>query len=230
MRSRRVTILINLFLFLASIYLLWGWITINDIIGRCKTEGLDVDKVLTALITGPPDIVENRDASEKLLDVNIKPQEAPVQFHRYTLAYEFETKSEENMGNPNQTIRLSRATVGPLEPFLHCSDNFRNVLFCLGLGYLMSSVLLILRYLKKVPLANRYLLFRPIAGALAAVCLFVTILSGGKMFWASGAELNSSSVGLIGALGAFYCERFESFLFPFGKKEEGVNPRSRGSG
>jgi hypothetical protein len=92
------------------------------------------------------------------------------------------------------------------------SDNFLNFIFCLGIGYLMSLTLLLLKFLRQDTLSIRFILLRPIAGALVGGCLFILVLSGGALFWTNTAHVSGLSIGVLAAFGAVYCERFERVL------------------
>lgn len=129
-----------------------------------------------------------------------------------TMDYE-SGKAVSTNGIARETGNSTDAYMGGLiEPFAFMADNFVNLVFCMGIGYLMSSTLLPLKLLKIAPLSIRYMIIRPIAGSLVGGCLFLLVLSGGALFWTNTSLVSGLSIGVLAAFGSVYCERFERVL------------------
>ena len=43
-------------LLIASLYLIWGWITVGDIRSQCEKKGIDADQAIARLAGPSPDI------------------------------------------------------------------------------------------------------------------------------------------------------------------------------
>ena len=87
-------------------------------------------------------------------------------------------KVESTSGITRKTMSGGGAFIGGfIEPFAFMSDNFVNLVFCMGIGYLLSSTILLLNLLKNAPISIRYVFLRPIAGSLVGGCLFIPVLS-----------------------------------------------------
>jgi amino acid transporter len=107
---------------------------------------------------------------------------------------------------------MSIFMLSPINPFLFFSDNVLNVLFSFALGYAISSVFVLLKYLERGEVSDRYVVLRPIAGGAVSACIFVMVISGGNLIWQQVSGVNGLSVGVIAAIGSVYCERFERML------------------
>lgn len=216
---------LNGILLLASAYLVWGWITLSDIRSKCEKKGYDFDAVMSSLISSPSDLMT---LVNLYSGTNIHPAGTNlslintqfVEFGRYgvhflRLGSDHTTTEKAKNGTNEITVRQrvrDDSMGGFIEPFAFMSDNFVNLLFCLGIGYLMSSTLLLLKLLKNTTLSIRYIVLRPVAGSLVGGCLFILVLSGGALFWTNASHVSGLSIGVLAAFGAAYCERFERVL------------------
>src|SRR5687768_6944298 len=100
--------------------------------------------------------------------------------------------------------------------FILVSENVVNTMFAFGAAYVMSTLVVLAKALKATArskaITAEYVLLRPLCGALAAGCLFVLVLSGGRLLWTQVGNTNSLAIGVIAAIATVYCERFELML------------------
>lgn len=197
--------LLSALLLAGSLYCIWGWITISDIKSECQRKGLDSTQVLSALGYAPAARVTQRSTNGNISTLEIASgPTVPAGFRRYSPDYK--SYSAGTDGN------MSIALVSPLNPFLFFSDNVLNVIFSFALGYAISSIFVLLKYLKRGEVSERYVVLRPIAGGAVSACIFVMVLSGGNLIWQQVSGVNGLSAGVIAAIGSVYCERFERIL------------------
>lgn len=201
--------IVNSLLFLLSLYCLWGWVTVSDIKAQSEKHGYDFDRVMASMVSESTNANFGRGTTSET--VTLSPKDESL-FKRLKIgeSASIQRSVTNNLGQP--MIELFEIKVGYLDPFFRVSDNVVNLVFTFGVGYVMSSVLVMLALLKKKPVAKSFILLRPLAGAMVSVCLFVVVLSGGRILWESAAHPNGLSVGIIAAIGSLYCERFDKIL------------------
>lgn len=209
---------LNTILFLLSLYLVWGWVTVGDIHTKCEKQGVDFDQVMESLISNGPNINEEQKTNGTLaVNLSWTPSKFPA-FRRYALSFAkneivISNSTTNSVAGGNYHLESVYSFDGGLiEPFAALSENVVNFLFACGLGYLMSCAILLVKALRKNSMTVGYVLLRPIAGGLVAGCLFLVILAGGRVFWEKASPVNGPSVGLLAAFAAVYCERFERWL------------------
>ena len=93
-----------------------------------------------------------------------------------------------------------------------CLRNVVNALFCFGAGYMISTTLILTRWLRKASFPRSFVLLRPLAGGLASAILFLVVLSGGKIVWNQVSGVNVLALGIISVVGSVYCERLDRIL------------------
>src|ERR1039458_4270211 len=162
--------LVSGLLLTGSLYCIWGWITISDIKSECQRKGLDSTQVLSALGYASAPKVTQRSTNGATSTLEISPgPTVPDGFRRYSLGYQ--SSSAATDGN------MSIFMLSPINPFLFFSDNVLNVLFSFALGYAISSVFVLLKYLERGEVSDRYVVLRPIAGGAVSACIFVMVRS-----------------------------------------------------
>lgn len=213
----------NSVLILLSIYTTWGWLTIVDIRAKCEKHGVNFDQVIESFISeGPNTNLKVETNGDTHVEITWKPGAFPG-FRRYALSFstadislhsEVKTSRTNNVVNSSEIHEPSIWTFdgGLIEPFAALTDNVVNCIFCAGLAYLMSCSVMVVRSFRKAALTPRYVFWRPIAGALWAVCFFLMVMSGGKLLWEKGATMNNAALGVIAAFAAVSCERADLWL------------------
>src|SRR5207247_603503 len=134
----------NGILFLFSIYAVWGWVTVSDIRAKCEKEGCDFDSVMASLISSPFELQALAKAltggTNDLVITNGFPK-----FGRFAVTFlSYRQLSRQPLPSTNAIARqtetdLSGFMGGLIEPFAFMSDNVVNLIFCLGIAYLMST-------------------------------------------------------------------------------------------
>ena len=204
--------LTSAFLLAGSLYCIWGWITISDLKSECQRKGLDSAQVLSALQYLPAAKITQLSTNGPTSTLELLPGPAvPPGFRRYSPGFHHTSAENESSSTGTKEV-MDIFMVSPLNPFLFFADNALNVIFCFALGYAISSVFVLLKYLKRGDVSERYALLRPIAGGAVSACIFVMVLSGGNLIWQQVSGVNGLSVGVIAAIGSVYCERFERIL------------------
>ena len=194
---------------LLSIYLIWGWLTLSDIKKKARENNLDEEEVLKGLLDVgfTLECTTEKDEHGNVVSRKISPRATNLDNYlsRLVLRYSNYNCNEHGITNLNVCFLL--------DPFLRTTGNVANFMFCFGVGYLISSLIVIIRYMQnKAKISYRYIFWRPFAGALAADCFFLIIISGGSIIWNSVSDIKGLSLGFIAVFGAIYCERFELIL------------------
>lgn len=201
MTGKGVAWLATLLLFLLSVYIILGWITIEDLRKYCATNGLDFESTLSTLV--PTATIGEFKANENgySFKENHSGSNSPV--NRYLI--------------PFNTFRMGKdgfrsVTGAVFEPFLFLSENSRNAVSCFGIGYLVGILMIGLESLRgRAPSTKRFLL-RPAMGGTSAVLLFVVIISGGALIWNEVNGIKGLSLGMIAVIGSLLCEKFAGLV------------------
>jgi hypothetical protein len=189
---------------LFSLYLVWGWITIEDVRKYCAVNNLDFETTINQMSGDELDSVSIVAGNNNNQSFSLKTKPPCVHpIARYALPVLWVKAGDKN--------GMSATSFSVLEPILLLSENMRNAFFCFGLGYLVSLFMLGLRYLRKEDV-NKFLLLRPVLGAASATLLFIIIISGGALIWNEVAGVRGLSLGIISLIGAVYCERFKELV------------------
>lgn len=194
-----------------SIYTIWGWLTLADIKKKALENNLSVEVVLDSLWAGAFHDVEFSTSSK-----NNKDSEAN---NSSEIRISMKAPAERRFLNRLNIQYCSVSSTGGykeisfLVPFLCISDNVANFLFCFGIGYLISLLLVLVKMIKgKSSLTLNYAFLRPPLGALASSCLFLLVIAGGTLMWENVSNVKSLSLGAISIIGALYCEKLEKIL------------------
>jgi hypothetical protein len=207
--QRILIAVVHIPLLLLSAFCLWGWVTVSDIKIQAEKHGYDYNAVIAAMLGEP---VETN-ALGGIGPNSRSPTPPPVSFLNRLRIGESLSLSRNLTNSLGQPVTESlEVKVSYLDPFFRISVNAVNVLFIFGIGYIMSSVLVWSAYLRNKPITVRFWVLRPIVGAMVSVCLYIIVLSGGRILWDGTAQPNSLSLGLIAVLGSLYGERFEKML------------------
>jgi hypothetical protein len=220
MFKRVLVIAADTIFFIISIHIMWGWITIRDVQTKARDKGLDPDEVVEWLVTPPYWNITFNDGKSQ---ANFKEQAASRVYGRP----EFEIFRRYRATWPLMSVKLPSTDSGDktkpagfsfehselnfLTPFAKSSDNVLNAIFAFAMGYIVSIIIVLLRTLR-VDISLKYLGLRPLAGGLAAACLFLLVLSGASIVWSKISDANALSIGVIAAFGSLYCEHFEAIL------------------
>ena len=183
-----------------SIYLIWGWLTINDICTWSAKQGLDSEKVLSYLAQDPDfELVSDPNGR---MSARIKPTSGGPHYAISRLALGFAMVTlEEGKGS----VRIGSL----LQPFLFLSENVNRLFCCFGIGYMTGLLVVGIEFLRKKECTQSRLIIRPLAGALAACLLFIIVISGGAIIWNEVAGMNGLSLGMIGVIGSLFCDRLK---------------------
>lgn len=226
---------VNIILFALSCYIIWGWMTLSDIKKFATKNNLDNQKLMSFLYYGYIDELSSYSKTNHSKTVNKATQDtqdtqdnqdtqnAKCNFSKKELylclrRYLHTNVKKHNEKNFYETgavkSETTTVTIIPwLYPFLCISETVANFLFCFGIGFLLSFLLVLIKVLKtKENLADKYLLIRPFAGGLAASSLYIIIIAGGTLLWNNVSDIKSFSLGIISVLGAVYCEKFEHLI------------------
>lgn len=203
-------------LFCVSAYLVWGWLTIADIQKYCTANKLPFEETLK-------DLLPISHESAKDIHIQLTPDKqlqmlsvsnyysrvgSQLPIYRYTLPFQ-QTFTRSVNGKEKTSFECTGAW---LLPFLMCTENMRNTLFCFGLGFIVSLFLVGIEHLSGKPIDFRRCLLRPLLGGLAAALLFITIISGGAFLWEETERIRGLSVGIIAVFASLKCERVPQFL------------------
>jgi hypothetical protein len=217
-RRKVFAIGVDALVFLISIYIMWGWITVRDVQTKAREKGLDPDDVIEWLVTPPYfNITFKAGDSEATIKeqaasrVYGRPEFEPFRRFRATLPTFSVTMREHGKDSGNKKLDFEHAEINLFTPFGKASENVLNACFAFAIGYILSTTIVILRALRG-DTSTKYLLLRPLAGALSAACLFLLVLSGASIVWSRVSDANALSIGVIAAFGSLYCERFEAIL------------------
>lgn len=129
--------------------------------------------------------------------------------YRYVVPFHVTKTFESNDG---KNTKKSEYIGAWLLPFLMCTENTRNTLFCYGLGCLVSLFLVSIELLIGKSVNFRRCFLRPILGGLAAGLLFITIISGGAIIWEGDESVRGYSVGIIAVFASLKCEQLPRLL------------------
>jgi hypothetical protein len=230
---RALVAVANTILILASLYLVWGWITLSDIRAYCDQNRLNFDDVMIGLQgdgLGPAVEVgpEGKDGTRP--SKITPPPTTNAVLKRLRMNYTQWGVIVEKSGAA--TVWYSDFSL--ITPFTKLSENVVNTLFAFGAAYVMSTLVVLAKSLKATARSKKvtaeYVLLRPLCGALAAGCLYVLIMSGGRLIWTNVSNTNSLAIGVIAAIATVYCEKFEAMLksvIDVKKKVEKKNGKGR---
>lgn len=193
--------LFTILLCTASVYIIWGWITIEDIHKYCATNGLDFEKTLSSLVSDTT--IGHMEGNEKGYTLKDIHSGSDFPLYRYLAPFSIHSYGEKG---------FSLFTGAILEPFLIISENSRNVVSCFGIGYLVGILIIGLESLKGSSISIRRLLLRPMLGGTSAALLFIVILSGGSLIWNEVNGAKGLSLGLIAVIGSLLCEKFSDLI------------------
>lgn len=199
--SALAVFLLKATLTILSIYLIWGWITINDMRKYCIENGLDFEKTMHEIMPALDDYEIK--AGESGPSVKVIPEKKNVPISRYIV--------------PFLTVDVDKNSASffhgaLLEPILGISENTRNATFCFSIGYLVGLFIVALEYLKGKQLSTRRLILRPTLGGISSMLLFIIILSGGSLIWNEVNGVKGLSIGIIATIGSIYCEKFTNLV------------------
>lgn len=193
--------LLLIFLTLSSAYLIWGWITIEDLRKYCATNSMDFETTMTELISDFSAMEMSADKNFASVKLSTSGHALPIS--RYIFPFTTAHTDKES---------ISISTGSFLEPVLLISENTRNTSFCFGIGYLVGLFMVSLEHLQgKKPTKTR-LILRPILGGTASMLLFIVIISGGALMWNEVNGVKGLSVGLIAVIGSLYYEKFSKLV------------------
>ena len=215
-------IAVDALIFIASIYVLWGWVTIRDVQNKAREKGLDADEVVEWLVTPPYFDVTIKDGDSQATfkeraasRVYGRPEFEPFRRFRATfpiMSFKVVDQGKDSAGKARaKEFKFEHGEINLFTPFGKASENVLNACFAFAIGYIVSITVVILRALRG-DTPTKYLLLRPLAGALSAACLFLLVLSGASIVWSKVSDANALSIGVIAAFGSLYCERFEAIL------------------
>lgn len=189
-----------------SFLLLWGWITISDIKTTCRTKGYDSDEVLEALYQRHHGFKMDGEGFE------ITPPSRSL-FGRLLWGWVGVSQTQsKDKSDGDKGSQLSFTEFGLLEWFLKFSENMLNLFFSFGVGYLVSTVLMLVMFLRGESMTLRYLIIRPLAGGLVSACFLLLVVCGGTLLWEHATNLQGLSIGVIAIIGSLYCEKFPEIL------------------
>ncbi len=193
--------LLVFFLTLLSIYILWGWITMDDLHKYCDSNGLDFEKTLTALT--PSESIGETKVEDNVLKIKDLQSGSYLPISRYLIPFNIMKVTKEG---------YSSTTGAVLTPFLAVTENTRNAICCFGIGYLVSLLVIGLEFLKEVEVSMKRFLLRPLLGGISATILFIVILSGGAFIWNEVGGVKGLSLGLVAVIGSLFCENFKRIV------------------
>lgn len=184
--------------------------TISDVKKKAIEKNMDDNVVLSTLFIQHA-LASSDDNMQVVLSDEAR--DNALFFQRYfpSLARDVTITEYGSNGKTTKVIR-SRYFVSWLFPFLRISENVANVLFCFGIGCIISTLLVVILFLKNAPISNRYIILRILGGGLASSCIFLIIIAGGNLLWENTSDIKGFSIGVISALGAIYCERFKQII------------------
>jgi len=200
-----IVIVFHLFLIYVASYAICGWLTVGDIKAKSEAAGYDTEEVLYTLIGKEPDIEvsgEKGSARFSFPPGDFYFKRLQIQFHKIDIV------SNDKQGS----FLMNYQNSFPLDPFLINSNSVVNTWFVIGLGYLISIFVVIIRCIRKEKMALSYILIRPLAGALASACLYFITIAGGAVIWKEVGSIDIHSLGVIGLIGAIYAERMDGIL------------------
>lgn len=189
---------------------MWGWLTLADIKKNAIENNLNVEAVLDSLWAGAFHDIEFSASSN-----SVKNSEAHNSETRISLKTPTERRYLNRLNIQYWSIpeKGGFKEISFLVPFLCISDNVANFLFCFGIGYLISLLLVLVKMIKgRSTMTLLYIFLRPPLGALASSCLFILVIAGGTLMWENVSNVKSLSLGAISIIGALYCEKLEKIL------------------
>lgn len=205
MMKKIATGLILFSLISLSIYVLWGWLTIQDIRSYCAKEKIDPEMVLDYLATGTHQL-EYMKVDPNGVRMRWAPDKIDIPISRFNIS----------MILIDATGKKMKVTeVMFLSPFVSVSENTNNLFCCFGIGYMTGILVVGIEFLKKKKALLSRLIFRPLLGALASCILLIVILSGGSVIWNEVAGMNGLSLGMIGVVGCLFCEKVKILTASF---------------
>ena len=200
-----------------SVYIVWGWLTIQDIRSYCAKNQLEVEDVLYSLALDTPDNFSMTLSEDKLLLQPSNPSEdaklLPIRRFRLPFSHMSVKTAKKEIGQTDKKIQTATVTTFMLlEPFLYLSENVNHFFCSIGVGYMMGLLIVGVEFLKpKKPSLSR-LILRPLVGALASGILLIVIISGGSIIWNDVAGMNGLSLGMIAIIGCVFCEKMKTML------------------
>lgn len=202
LKNIATTLVIGL-LTVLSIYLIWGWLTINDIYTWSAKQGLDSEKVLSYLAQDPDfELVSDPNG---LMSARIKSTSGEPRYAISRLRLRFSMVS---LGKEEGYVRVGSL----LQPFLFLSENVNRLFCCFGIGYITGVLVVGIEFLRKKESTQSRLVLRPLVGALASCLLFIVIISGGAIIWNEVAGVRGLSLGMIGVIGSLFCEKTKALM------------------
>lgn len=204
----RVGVFIVLALYLLlSLYVVWGWVTLSDIRKYCERKGLDFESVLDGMVADTSVRMGLTAEGKSEMEVKITHTDEPI----YKWVVPFAVAG--NRGDRNKPGEGDQMWIqgGLLEPIMVLSENTANCVFSLGIGTLISLVIIMTEKLRNKSVTGMRLIVRPIVGALGALCTYLIILSGGSIIWNQVAGVSGLSLGVISAIGAIYVEKLPKY-------------------
>lgn len=190
----------------ASLYGVWGWVTLSDVRRYCEQNKLDYQATLDGMIG---QITGTVSVSEKGVESNTRVVHTDEPIYRWTIPFQIgPSYSKQTDGS---TMVWGGFQGAMLEPFIALSDNTANGVCSMALGCLISLVIVFVESLKEKPVTAKRLLLRPIAGMLGSLCTYLIILSGGAIIWNQAAGVSGLSLGIISAIGTIYVEKLTSY-------------------
>jgi hypothetical protein len=201
MTGKGVAWLATLLLSLLSVYIILGWITIEDLRKYCVTNGLNLESTLSALV--PTETIGEFKGDKKGYSFKDYHSGSNSPVYRYLLPFNMIHMEKDS---------LHTVTGAVFEPFLALSENSRNAVCCFGIGYLVGILMIGLESLRGRAPSTKRLLLRPTLGGISGVLLFVVILSGGALIWNEVNGIKGLSLGMIAVIGSLLCERFADLV------------------
>ena len=195
------SILATVILTILSLYLIWGWLTLEDIRKYCSTNKLDFEETLRELVPG--NSIEGFKGDKNGWSLEHYKSGSALPVYRYLVPFDLTTMSKDG---------FSATTGAVLEPFLGFSENVRHSIFCFAVGYLVGLLVIGVERLRGLYLSCSWILLRPLLGGLSAMLLLIIVISGGELIWNEVSGLRGLSVGLIGAIGSLMYDHFTALV------------------
>lgn len=192
-----------LMLVIFSFYLVWGWITLNDIRQYCDDHNLDYEQFAMGCIPELPgfNFAQNRENGDSEFEILSRSNKSDGQHGPERYFVHFLRVSFGGEGSPE----ILAGSL--LSPFLFMTENTANAVFCLGLGYIISLLIVGIRFNKGDDVSFSQVLCRPLLGSLGSMVFFLIVFSGGKLLWAETSGVSGVSLGVIALIASIHCEK-----------------------
>jgi hypothetical protein len=208
---------LSIFVFLVSVYVIWGWVTTWDLRRYCKDRGLEYDKVAGEFLNVGSISFESQTNSGP--SIVYDPRE-PNPFDR--VSFSWQALIYDGSGTNSATGSSTTLVLGSfLTPFVAVSENFLNLLYCFALGSFISFLLLLVGIYNKKLYATRVILMKPLLGGLCSACLYLLSIAASDLIFEQRGSFRFGSLPAIALLGVFSVERFDRLLKMTLKKGEG---------